>query len=100
MTWEQGLQPWLRPWALALVQPVRGSITITSVYRSWSEQLHLYRNRGRNRYPVLPPGQSKHQYGRAWDMTADEDLLGYLGRVWQGWGGRWGGPSDPIHFEA
>jgi len=27
-------------------------------------------------------------------------VLKALGRKWQSWGGRWGGKSDPIHFEA
>lgn len=99
MSWETGLQPWLRPWALHLVRQLRGQVTVTSVYRSWTEQLRLYQQRGR-RYPVLPPGQSMHQYGRAWDMVGPDDVLEAAGRAWQSWGGRWGGASDPIHFEA
>ena len=42
-----------------------------------------------------------HQLGRAFDVVfspaaAQEEA----GRIWQSWGGRWGGSSDPVHFEA
>jgi LAS superfamily LD-carboxypeptidase LdcB len=75
-------------------------LTVTSVYRSRSEQLELYRNRRKNRYPVAPPGQSYHELGRAWDMTGPAHQLVHAGRVWQSWGGTWGGARDAIHFQA
>ncbi len=41
-----------------------------------------------------------HQIGRAFDLNADDAVLKELGRLWESWGGRWGGAVDPIHFEA
>lgn len=100
MAWSAGLQPWLRPWAEALMRHFP-ELTITSVYRSYSEQLELYRNRSRNPYPVAPPGRSLHGYGRAWDAVGPTSSLRQAGRIWESWGGRWGGRiGDPIHFEA
>lgn len=73
---------------------------ITSVFRSRAVQARLYRNylAGRSRWPAAPPGKSKHQYGLAFDMVADN--LPALGALWESWGGRWGGRfHDDIHFE-
>lgn len=85
---------------VAQYRPIR----VTSVYRSYTEQLELYRNRARNPYPVAPPGQSMHGYRRAFDVSATPDVLAWMGQVWKGWGGRWGGDladrPDPIHFEG
>ena len=76
-------------------------LTITSVFRSYSEQLNLWRNRKNNPYPVAPPGSSKHELGRAFDLVGPADVLEEAGRTWESWGGRWGGRyRDPIHFEA
>lgn len=94
-----GLQPWLRPWAEQLVRIGGQHVRITSVYRSWGEQLKLWLTRYKNPYPVAPPGRSMHNLGRAWDMTGDRRVLHYLGAVWKSWGGTWS-PSDEIHFEA
>jgi hypothetical protein len=94
-----GLQPWLAPYASYLVGLARGRVKVTSVYRSYSDQLNLWLNRSRNPYPVAPPGRSAHNFGRAWDMTGDPQLLEQLGQIWRSWGGRWN-PSDRIHFEA
>lgn len=93
-----GLRPWLRPYAEALVSLFPG-LTVTSVYRSRTKQIKLWRNRARNRYPVAPPGSSMHERGRAWDMVGPSDQLRAAGRVWRSWGGRWS-PRDEIHFEA
>jgi hypothetical protein len=41
-----------------------------------------------------------HEYGRAFDLVAEPEILEQLGTVWQQVGGRWGGAIDPIHFEA
>jgi len=95
----RALQPWLAPYASYLVGLARGQVRVTSVYRSYSDQLNLWHNRSRNPYPVAPPGRSYHQYGRAFDITGPPGLLDQLGRIWRGWGGRWS-PSDRIHFEA
>jgi len=94
-----GLQPWLRPHAEELLRLVARYVRVTSVYRSYSEQLELWRNRQRNPYPVAPPGSSFHQFGRAWDMVGDRDALHWAGRIWLSWGGTWS-PRDPIHFQA
>jgi len=94
-----GLQPWLEPYASYLVGLARGRVTVTSTYRSYSDQLRLYLNRSNNPYPVAPPGQSYHQYGRAFDLTGDPQVLAQLGAIWQSWGGTYSA-SDPIHFQA
>lgn len=95
------LQPWLRPYARALVAYFP-SLRITSVYRSYSKQTELYRRylAGHSRYPAAPPGYSKHQYGLAWDMIGDDETLRRAGEIWESWGGTWGGHSDNIHFEV
>ena len=43
--------------------------TVTSTYRSLSEQRKLYRDflAGKSPYPANPAGQSGHNYGLAWD---------------------------------
>jgi hypothetical protein len=94
-----GLQPWLRPYAEYLHRHFP-RLKVTSVYRSYSEQVELYVNRHRNPFPVAPPGQSYHNYGRAWDMVGSREDLKRAGRIWQNWGGTWGGERDPIHFQA
>ena len=93
------LHPQLRPYAEALVSYLGGRVTVTSVYRSRSEQLRLWNTRHRNPYPVAPPGTSKHERRLAWDMVGPPELLRWAGRVWKSWGGRWF-ESDPIHFEV
>ena len=93
-----GLLPELQPYADLLVRNMPGAI-VTSVYRSPTEQLELYRNRARNKYPVAPPGRSYHEYRRAFDVVADLAVLKWAGSVWRSWGGQWFA-SDPIHFQA
>ena len=97
-----GLLPVLQPYASYLIS-LFPSLRVTSVYRSPTEQLELYRNRAKNPYPVAPPGRSYHEYRRAWDMVGPPADLAAAGRIWQSWGGRWGGAFrnvDPIHFEV
>lgn len=96
-----GLQPFLRPYAAYLLNwaGTQGGARVTSTYRSYSEQLTLWLNRSRNPFPVAPPGQSYHQYGRAFDVAASPELLARMGAVWRSWGGTWS-TSDPIHFQA
>ena len=95
------LHPALLPYARELVR-LYPAVQITSVLRSRSEQTRLYRRylAGHSQYPAAPPGSSYHEYGRAWDMVAPGDVLVALGRIWQQWGGTWGGARDPIHFQA
>lgn len=97
-----GLQPWLRPYAEALLY-YYPQLRVTSVYRSPTAQWKLWLNRASNPYPVAPPGTSYHEYGRAWDMVGPDDVLAAAGRTWESWGGTWGGRfsgPDPIHFQA
>ena len=96
------LQPWLYPWARWLVS-ISPGLTITSVRRSYYEQVELWQasRRGEVRYPVAPPGYSLHERGRAWDMVGSSAALQRAGYWWERVGGRWGGRfGDPIHFEA
>lgn len=98
------LQPYIQPYAYELVRRYSGfGISITSVRRSHAEQARLYDIglRGGARYPVAPPGRSLHEVGRAFDVAAPLWLLIHMGRLWEYWGGRWGGRfHDPIHFDA
>ena len=102
----KGLHPQLVPYAEALLAAMRAvdpSTVVTSVRRSSTEQARLYRRflAGVSAYPVAPPGRSKHEHGLAFDISARSETLAAAGRVWEYWGGRWGGRfKDPIHFEA
>lgn len=93
-----GLQPWLKPYAEWLVS-LYPTAKITSTYRSYTDQLQLWNNRANNPYPVAPPGSSYHQYGRAFDLQAPEEILRQLGAIWIQIGGTWH-ESDVIHFQA
>jgi len=72
---------------------------ITSARRSRAEQEVLYQRflKGANPYPVLPPGQSLHELGLAFDMVVDNPK--FIGGWWNRLGGKWGGKTDPVHFE-
>lgn len=94
-----GLRPDVRAKAEQLLERFPGVFTVTSVFRSYSEQLQLWLTRSRNPFPVAPPGKSKHQLGLAWDMTGPPDKLREAGRMWRAMGGKWY-DSDPIHFEV
>lgn len=98
MSWSNGLQPWLRPYAEYLLRSARGA-RVTSVYRSYTDQLNLWNNRHRNPFPVAPPGRSLHERGRAFDVVAPVQELRRLGAIWIRMGGRWS-ERDVIHFEA
>lgn len=98
-SWSKGLVPGLRPWAEALRAGF--GLRVTSVRRSYSDQLKLWNNRANNPYPVAPPGTSRHELGLAWDMVGSDAELRAAGATWESWGGRWGGRyGDPIHFEV
>lgn len=95
-----GLQPWLQPYAAQLLRyGAPYGVTVASTYRSYSDQLRLWNNRANNPYPVAPPGNSYHQYGRAIDLNGPAPVLQALGQWWKSIGGQWF-PSDPIHFQA
>jgi LAS superfamily LD-carboxypeptidase LdcB len=84
----------LLSWAAARGIPA----AVVSVYRTREHQADLYRNRASNPYPVAPPGFSKHETGRAFDLWSPD--LDALGEHWERLGGRWGGRfNDPVHFE-
>lgn len=96
------LDPVLRPYAAHLVAWIFAQdphARITSVYRSYDDQLRLWLNRHNNPYPVAPPGRSYHQYRRAWDIVARPEVLRAAGAAWKSWGGTWS-ESDIIHFQA
>lgn len=101
-----GLRSFFRPWARDLVSVAsRAGVQprVTSTLRSYSYQARLYRDylAGRNAYPVAPPGSSAHELGLAFDMvTSPMSALIELGRVWEEWGGVWGGRfGDEVHYE-
>jgi len=101
------LRPELRPWATALFDVAtrfRLAPRVTSTFRSLSEQRLLYEKflRGQSRFPAAPPGRSRHNFGLAFDMIANTpEGQDFLGRVWESWGGRWGGRfNDVIHFDT
>jgi len=92
----------LRPYAEYLLQRFAGSdVQVTSVYRSYSAQLKLWLTRSSNPYPVAPPGQSYHEYRRAFDVVGPTEVLDQMGALWERMGGTWGGRiGDRIHFQA
>lgn len=89
---------WLAPYARYLLSYFP-ELQVTSVYRSYGEQLRLWNDRHNNPYPVAPPGQSYHEYGRAFDCVGPDAALREAGRHWRSWGGTWF-DSDKIHFQA
>jgi hypothetical protein len=94
-----GLQPWLKPYAVWLLGQAVSGVRVTSTYRSYSDQLKLWNNRWTNPYPVAPPGRSYHQLGRAFDVVGPSAELHRLGALWVRIGGTWSA-SDEIHFQA
>lgn len=121
MAWTNGLRPDLIPWfewILSYTQYYEPTATVSSAYRSATEQARLYRRflQGLMPGPVAPPGLSKHEQGRAidiwsnaWNSNFDAanppDALAQAGSAWESVGGTWGGhfktvDPDPIHFEA
>lgn len=98
-----GLSSFAAGWGERLLAQAREPYRITSTRRSSALQARLYRRylAGLHPYPVAPPGKSKHEQGLAWDMVASSAELARLGRIWESWGGKWGGRfHDPIHFEV
>lgn len=105
------LRPDLVPWAKYLYSIGKfydGRLVVTSALRSAAKQERLYKafRRGESDIPAAPPGGSLHQYGLAFDMARigmdphSDALLTWLGRVWESWGGRYGGTNDPVHFDV
>jgi len=83
-------------------------LVVTSSFRSASKQAKLYAKwrSGESQIPAAPPGRSLHGYGLAFDLARigkdpfTDPLLTWLGAVWTSWGGRYGGPGDPVHFQV
>lgn len=102
-----GLHKSIRPYAQGLFElasRVPGAV-VTSARRSRADQTRLYLQRRFSRFPAARPGHSKHERGLAFDLGGlSASQLRRFGRLWESWGGRWGGrfrpKSDPIHFEA
>ncbi len=99
------LVPELAPFARALVDAAaRAGLSprVTSTVRTHSEQGRLYRGflaNPQRQFPVAPPGQSAHEYGKAFDMVVTPmEALADVGATWIDWGGGWNG-ADAIHFE-
>lgn len=98
----RGLHPGLIPWAAWLYDAAQAAgqqPRITSVRRSRQRQAQLYELylKGKMPYTVLPPGQSRHEIGYAFDMVVKNPEL--VGSWWRSVGGHWAGPTDPVHFE-
>lgn len=81
-----GLHPEVRraaEWALGWADFYGVPVTVTSGFRSWSEQARLRRRYERClerglfgttrdcRFPANRPGDSSHNYGLAWDSTTE-----------------------------
>lgn len=89
-----------------------GPLIVSSARRSRADQYRLYQNflAGRSKIPAAPPGRSLHEHGLAFDMHRlgidpfTDPLLNFLGEIWTGmggiYGGQWGGGADPVHFQA
>jgi hypothetical protein len=99
------LIPELQPWATRLFdvcQQAGAQPTITSTLRTYAEQAALYNDyiTGRSKYPAAKPGTSSHEFGYAFDLAMPwpGDQV-QAGMVWVGWGGKYGGETDPVHFE-
>jgi len=83
-------------------------LVVTSSFRSPSKQARLYQAwlSGKSKIPAAPPGRSLHGYGLAFDLARvgkdpfSDPLLNWLGAVWTSWGGQYGGPGDPVHFQV
>jgi len=83
-------------------------LVVTSSFRSTAKQAKLYQRylSGASKIPAAPPGRSLHGYGLAFDLARigkdpfTDPLLAWLGQIWQSWGGRYGGPRDPVHFQV
>ena len=88
----RGLDAGLRPyaeWAMDIAHHYGVEPTVTSVYRSWSEQERLRQRflAGQSRWPANKPGDSAHNYGWAWDsvVPAQQQQLWDQIRRYVGW---------------
>lgn len=97
MSGISSLTPGLRPYATELVALARSygdRPRIISAFRSIRTQKRLHEDflSGRSNVVAAPPGRSLHNYGHAFDLVVSTpEAQEWLGRVWEAWGGRWGG---------
>ena len=95
-------------WLYAVGKHYDPLLVVTSSYRSVAKQSRLYDAyiRGESKIPAAIPGRSLHGYGLAFDLARigkdpfSDPLLNWLGQVWEQVGGRYGGASDPVHFQV
>lgn len=75
---------------------------VTSTRRSRAEQRRLYEKfrRGESALPAARPGTSTHETGEAIDIVfeSDGELRAAVDAA-EDAGLRWGGETDPVHFE-
>lgn len=95
---------WLFDYLKAVLAQLGYPVYLTSGLRSTSKQAILYKQflAGRSKYPVAPPGTSKHEIGLAFDMGGSVEALQVAGALAPFFGLRWGGTfstPDPVHFE-
>jgi len=101
-----GLVPWAK-WILAVGRYYDGRLVVTSAKRDRGKQEELYSRwqRGLSKIPAARPGTSLHEIGVAFDLARigvdplQDDLLMWLGEVWEYYGGKHGGQRDPVHFQ-
>ncbi len=80
--------------------------TITSTKRTHNEQQRLYQKflqalrSNIATLPVARPGLSKHEQGLAIDIVFAPRDLPRAVELAEQYGMVWGGPRDPVHFEA
>jgi D-alanyl-D-alanine carboxypeptidase len=112
VNWANALQLWMRPAALYLLSRFP-TLIVASTYRSIDKQASLYRQweqlraQGYSNAQICakgictpaPPGQSYHNYGRAFDLNGPLPVLQAAAVLWRSMGGTWF-PGDPIHFQA
>ncbi len=82
-------------------------LVVTSARRSRSGQARLWKAyiEGRSNLPALPPGESLHEEGLAFDLATpgtdpfEDDDLAAVGELWRTeYGGTWS-ETDPVHFQ-
>lgn len=104
-TLHPSLQPWAN-WIFRYGKSYSGKLVVTSARRSAADQARLRAKylAGKSQIYAAPVGRSAHQTGWAFDIAQvgvnpiGDLLLHGLGAWWNYYGGRWGGPADPVHF--
>jgi len=101
----------LADWCIAWADYYGVPVTVTSGFRSWSDQERLYTNYveclrtgsyGKTpdcQYPANKPGDSAHNYGLAWDSVVPQQYLSWWNAVRAAAGFKLY-PDDPVHAEV